>query len=323
MRSFIAFFLLTICSAMTLGSSYEWRKAESASLAWLHSVHFTDERNGWIAGSNGTLLATKDGGDTWKKWSISSKDNLRDVHFIDASKGWLLCERTPPFDKALSRTYFLRTVDGGENWEPVEVKDLRERLVRSFFTADGKGYAIGEGGIILKLANDGDTASTSSLPVRFLMMDGRGFSQNSLILVGGGSSVLISDDGGHDWNEYRTEKEESARRLNAVSTDAKGNLWIAGNEGRIYSSSDRGRRWQKRQIPVDADLLDIVFADERTGFAVGDQGTLLVSNDAGSSWNKVNIGVRHRLEKVIFTGKRAIAVGFGGTILIADAEDKK
>src|SRR5260370_19038471 len=61
------FFLLTAhCSLLTVYAG-NWSRQRSGTMAWLRAVYFLDQRHGWVAGSGGTLLETKDGRDTWKK----------------------------------------------------------------------------------------------------------------------------------------------------------------------------------------------------------------------------------------------------------------
>src|SRR5437764_5578211 len=77
------------CSLLTVVAS-PWTRQPSGTMAWLHSVYFLDRNQGWVAGSNGTLLTTTDGGTTWKKLSTLTKDTLQDVYFADQEVGWLI-----------------------------------------------------------------------------------------------------------------------------------------------------------------------------------------------------------------------------------------
>ncbi|HEV7844257.1 MAG TPA: YCF48-related protein, partial [Pyrinomonadaceae bacterium] len=43
-----------------------WTQQQSGTMAWLHAVYFLNERRGWVAGSNGALLETTDGGESWQ-----------------------------------------------------------------------------------------------------------------------------------------------------------------------------------------------------------------------------------------------------------------
>src|SRR5213595_1806426 len=61
-------FLLSFICCSAFASS--WTRQPSGTMAWLHAVYFLDQDRGWIAGANGTLLSTVDGGATWTKTSF-------------------------------------------------------------------------------------------------------------------------------------------------------------------------------------------------------------------------------------------------------------
>src|SRR5690349_4066880 len=93
-RALITIVAVLLCvPSVAVNVRADWSRQESNTLAWLHAVYFTDEKNGWIVGSRGTYLTTRDGGQTWKQAPKITNDNIRDVYFSDATSGWLLCER--------------------------------------------------------------------------------------------------------------------------------------------------------------------------------------------------------------------------------------
>lgn len=313
-RAIVLFVFLASAASV---SAAEWKKQRSGSLAWLHSVQFVDADHGFAAGSNGTLLVTNNAGGEWRKLLLSITDTIRDVHFLDRSNGWMLCDRGK-FRSGRNPSYLMRTADGGRTWSPVEFKDSPERFSRMFLSAGGSGYLIGEGGMVAGLPI-GEAAETRGvLPVRYLMTDGAAAGDSRIILVGGGGSVIASDDSGRSWHSARFADEIPSRKLNAIFLLDARNGWLSGNGGSIFSTTDGGRSWRSQNSGTEADLADIAFYDGRTGFAVGDRGVVLRTEDAGSKWTPDASGVKHRLERIAFAGRKAVAVGFGGTIIATD-----
>lgn len=309
--------LLMLFAFSIAATGADWEKRESGSLAWLHAVQFLDANAGFAAGSNGTLLVTSDAGKSWKKLAVPVTDTIRDVHFTDRSHGWMLCDRGG-FRSGRNASYLLRTQDAGATWSPVEFGDSSERFSRLFFSAGGTGFLVGEGGLLSRLAV-GDKAETKSvLPVRFLMMDGAVPDDSRIVLIGGGGSLISSVDNGRSWQSARFNGTRPESKLNAVYFVDGQNGWVSGNGGIVLSTEDGGRSWSSRTAGTDADLFDIAFFDLRTGFAVGENGTAVRTADSGTSWTLEKSGSKHRLERLAFTGKRVIAVGFGGTILSRD-----
>jgi hypothetical protein len=58
------------------------------------------------------------------------------------------------------------------------------------------------------------------------------------------------------------------------------NLFICGNNGKIFTSIDDGSNWTEQITGVNFKLNAIIFRDT-TGFAVGDNGTILFTSNGG------------------------------------------
>jgi len=276
-----------------------------------------DSENGWIAGSNGTLLVTGDGGRNWKRSSKFTDDNIRDVYFIDRMKGWLLCERDIYGSGGNSPSYLLKTSDGGINWERINFAGETPRLLRIIFTKSGQGFAFGEGGAFGSLLDDGKIWKRNLLPVQYLIAGGAFLDELSGVLVGGGGTVLFTGDGGSEWT--RATSSESARtKLNSVFFANKKNGWTAGAKGKIYVTRNGGMLWREQTSGTGEDLLDISFLNQSEGFAVGDKGTILRTTTGGETWTTESTNSKNRLERIIFVGRKGYTVGFGGEILTYD-----
>jgi hypothetical protein len=102
----------------------------------LQSVFFLDRNQGWIAGQNGIILHTTNGGVFWEKVASGSTRWFTDISFSDADHGWV----TGP-------TGMLHTKDGGLTWNKHGLTDMPLNAV--WFTPDQYGWAVGEGGTIL------------------------------------------------------------------------------------------------------------------------------------------------------------------------------
>ena len=115
--------LLLLAQAGAARAECVWGEQKSRTMAWLHAVYFLDLYRGWAVGSNGTLLATTDGGATWAAMRRPTEDTLRDIYFADAATGWLVCERNIYRLKTVDepRTYLMKTGDGGRTWQQVNV----------------------------------------------------------------------------------------------------------------------------------------------------------------------------------------------------------
>lgn len=291
-----------------------WRKQSSGTLAWLHAIYFLDEKQGWIVGSRGTLLKTSDGGETWQTQKNPITDNLRDVYFTDAQNGWILCERNIYLSNNLPISYLLKTSDGGETWTRAEMTNDRERIARIFFLKNGTGFAVGEAGTYLAMADDRAKWKKSVLPVKFLLLDGDYTDASHGTLVGGNGTILFTEDGGLSWNPA-TLAGDIKPKFSSVFFINQRNGWAAGSMGKIYYTMNGGKFWHAQKTGIGENLNDIFFLNSAEGFAVGDDGIILHTTTGGNVWNAEESNVSHKLERIYFAGRNGFAVGFGGTIL--------
>jgi photosystem II stability/assembly factor-like uncharacterized protein len=122
----------------------------------LDSAHFTDANTGSITGEmyDGErryffALHTRDGGRTWSLFRIPSRAT-HNSQFLDPARGWTAAflPRASGDEAAVYDTTLLRTGNGGLSWRIDFV--ARGRRVRGvFFLSPTKGWAVGDGGIIL------------------------------------------------------------------------------------------------------------------------------------------------------------------------------
>lgn len=309
------------CTNQISAQTGEWTKQRTGTLAWLHSVFFVDENRGWAIGSKGTLLATVDGGKSWKPKSSSTTDILRDIFFVDDNNGWLVCEVNvyELKTKDQPRAYLMKTTDGGENWERVNIKgvDVDARLVRAVFTPNGRGWAFGEGGAIFTTRDTGATWKRLQSPTRHLLLGGTFIDEDRGWLVGAGTTIIQTSDGGDTWYQSRFARvNQTPIRFSAASFVDNRLGWAVGDAGTIYRTVNGGRTWQQLNSGVDVDLHDVKFLDAMEGWAVGAEGTIIYTNDGGLHWTSERSGTQHPLERIFFADRtHGWAVGFGGTVV--------
>lgn len=307
--------LLFLCLTFFQTANAGWTKQNSGTLAWLHSIFFVNEKNGWIVGSNGVILKTANGGESWQSSKKITEDNIRDVYFSDAQNGWLLCERNIYGGGGNSPSYLLKTSDGGANWEKINAfSEGRERIVRLFFSKDS-GYAVGEAGALWMMTDDKRNWKKIALPVRYLLLDGKFADDLHGAIVGGNGTILLTDDHGLTWNPAAVADQTAAAKLNSVFFINRQVGWTVGAQGKILFTNNGGKLWRGQNSTVSTNLSDIFFISTAEGWTVGDDGVILHTTTAGNVWKAEEISSNYKLEKVFFVGEKGFAVGFGGTVL--------
>lgn len=123
-----------------------WTRQRAPSRLELIHVDFASDKRGWIAGTEGTILATVDTGQTWIKQDSGTTATIYHVDFRSDKRGLAVGERGT----------ILRTADGGSTWTPVMGK-TRSTLLNVQFVNDDDGWAVGRGGTILRTDDAGLT----------------------------------------------------------------------------------------------------------------------------------------------------------------------
>lgn len=122
----------------------------------LISAHFTDANTGSITGEmyDGErryffALHTRDGGRTWSLFRIPSRAT-HNSQFLDPARGWTAAflPRASGEEAAVYDTPMLRTDNGGLSWR-VDFVARGRRIRAVFFLSPAKGWAVGDGGMIL------------------------------------------------------------------------------------------------------------------------------------------------------------------------------
>jgi len=109
------------------------------------------------------------------------------------------------------------------------------------------------------------------------------------IAVGSRGHVLLSEDG----REWRQAQSVPLQATLTRATSFGRRLWAVGHDSAIISSSDGGETWfiQHREAQVDPDdpmvqapILDVLFLNPNSGFAIGAYGRFMTTTDGGINW---------------------------------------
>ena len=293
----------------------DWVKQKVNTFAWLHTIHFVGANEGWIGGSRGTFLKTEDGGDTWKQVEKFTDDTIREIVFLDKNTGWILCHRDIYNLGKKSSSYLMKTTDGGKKWERIELSNAyRQRITKMFFAKSGFGLAVGETGALFALTDNNLTWSKLGSPSLYMMTDGAFTDDLRGTIVGGGGTILFTEDAGQSWNQAFVSGNAKSK-LNAIFFVDNKMGWTVGSRGNIYMTTNAGKYWRPQQTNTESNLNDVFFTSKAEGWAVGSDGKILHTTSGGNVWKEVSSKSPHKLEKVVFNGNKGWIVGFGGTIL--------
>src|SRR2546425_164391 len=158
----------------------------------------------------------------------------------------------------------IETTDGGRSWEG-RPSGIETALYAVRFTDGQHGWVVGQEGVVLHTADGGKSWQPQESNAIFKETDG---GKQNLYLFG----------------------------LDALDND---HAWAVGDRSILVSTSDGGKTWRARQVPMEADLsggetlaaadpifYDVKFTDMQHGWIVGEFGKIMHTEDGGETWHE-------------------------------------
>jgi len=246
-----------------------WIQAPVPTRQMLTAVDFVDDRNGWAVGHDSLILHTSDAGESWEMQYRDpvldeSRDEqaggllerpLMDVWFRNAKTGFAVG----------AYGLFLRTDDGGQNWE--ELPDLINNEFGFHYNAmtsvtDTGLFLVGEMGTMYRSRDQGDSWETiEDLPYDGSLFGTSGTGQPEEVLIWGlRGNMYRSDDFGDSWQQINLttpDGDELQATLSSGNLSPDGKLVVVGVGGVVLTSEDHGRSFK---VAVRADRVALANA---------------------------------------------------------------
>jgi photosystem II stability/assembly factor-like uncharacterized protein len=128
---------------------------------------------------------------------------------------------------------------------------------------------------------------------------------NLVIAVGGGGTILRSEDGGKNWTRQASPKDAWLRCVWGSGPD---DIYVVGGNA-IMHSTDAGITWTPQKVPVTGQFFMAVWGSGREDvYVVGSDGIILNTTDSGKTWNQDPSGVVGTLYDVWGSGADDIYV---------------
>ena len=189
----------TFLTSRDAGSTWEVSKSILPEENY-SSIHFKDEKEGWITGTTGTLLHTVDGGKSWKAVDLQTNRFLTKIFFLNENKGFIIGEESS----------FYYAEDGGKTWQKglAEVKDdtygdpfIVEIFNDMAFADSEVGWIVGETGLILKTEDGGKTWKQQKLDTPAGLNTVAVLDRQRAFVGGEQGALFRTLDGGKTWEK--------------------------------------------------------------------------------------------------------------------------
>jgi photosystem II stability/assembly factor-like uncharacterized protein len=211
-----------------------WLRGATPRRAMLTAVAFVDEKNGWAAGHDGQILASRDGGATWieQRYKPDDKQPLFAVHFSDREHGVVLG----------AYGLFLETADGGKTWTPRPIMQEDKHLYAVASDATGRMAIAAEAGTLLVSADQGRIWEPAASPYKGSFFGLVTTADGALLAYGLRGNIFKSGDFGKTWTPSASE---GTATLQGGARLASGEIVLVGSAGAVLSSRDNGTSFQR------------------------------------------------------------------------------
>ena len=212
----------------TIDGGKSWKHYKTAINSFLGGIFFINHRKGWVAGSEGKILFTQDGGTTWME-QINSLGSLTtewfsDIYFSDELNGWAV--------GGFGNPSLFYTKDGGRNWYKGDVSGTNGEIISVYFANNKLGWVGTDDGKILCSKDGGNTWVTQYNGSGWIL--DISFTDNQTgWAIGQGGTILYTNNGGITW-EIQTSPVNVDLRGMFIGF---GKMWIVGMDGTIISKN--------------------------------------------------------------------------------------
>jgi photosystem II stability/assembly factor-like uncharacterized protein len=308
-----------------------WYQVNSGVTSNLNCIVFPPTATGnfgFVAGENGVLMKTTNGGTNWFSVSPDPNVNFKTIFFLDYSNGW-----TSGWGS--DSVFVYRTTNAGTNWtKQFTGYDPYNTPKCSFFRNSNKGYIGGgkinfsptsqQSGFDMNTTNGGLNWTKVNGPdnifaVYFCSLD---TGWRSTYWVGGAFKIgdlQWTTNGGINWDETQVWNLTYFYDIyfcSAIQGWATGYCFESSPLTVVYRTKNCGYDWDYSLFLSPAIMYSLFFINDHRGWMCGQEGTIKVSNDTGKTWTNQNSGVTADLKSIKFTDiNTGYAAGNNGVIL--------
>jgi photosystem II stability/assembly factor-like uncharacterized protein len=312
--------------------SAQWKILNEGFNGSLNSIDFVNDNLGWIAGSNGTLFKTTDGGENWITISINENWQISQIDFTNESVGFAIGS---DWDSSGTYSIIIKSIDGGDNWQ-MQKRIFEISLNQIYIIDENNVYAVG---IKIYKTSDGGVNWIDVSP----NLTGRSYNSvwfkdiKSGVVVGNyynnifsSGIILRTTNGGSTWNEnivsqfgniYDLQFSDSTNGYFRAQKDTIHFLCKSEDMCSTWTVKIQNRYWISSYQVLDSKTTYAIMPDSTTANII-----IMKSSDGGTNWQYIEA---HNIDwcginKIFFTKvSNALLLGstFGGSVLFRSTDE--
>ena len=276
----------------------------------------------------------------WTKQTSGTDASFRSIHALSKKIVWA----------GGSKGTILRTTNGGNTWQIIQVKTAEKLDFRDIYGVNEKtAYAMSAGNAEDGAAKIFKTTDGGANWKMILHLTEKGIFFDSMDFWNEKEGILIGDpiddkpfiirtlDGGNSWKRIDKDKLPTVLEGEAsfassgtcVVTKPNGSAWV-NTQSRVFFTPDKGETWQVHQTPFKqgqtSGIFGLHFWNENQGIAVGGDyknekekvQNVAITHDAGKTWKFLASAQPDGLKESgwMLPNNNLLLVGTSGTSLL-------
>ncbi len=236
----------------------------------------------WVGTDGGGVFRTYDGGANWVDVNIGLSSMTVNA-IVWNSRGQMFAGGQGVF----------RSLDNGDSW--TEVKDLPVDRIR-VDALDGMLVTGSDGfqAAISRSVDRGDTWEDQALAFQRIT-NGSNTSYQSSIVINGSGRVFISTETGVYVSDNGVWLQKNVGLtctfLQSISILSDGTIFVGGDQGEIYRSSNQGMSWLRVRTGESNDGVYALARSANDVIFAGTRGGMYRSTNGGAVWQEINAGL--------------------------------
>jgi Secretion system C-terminal sorting domain/Photosynthesis system II assembly factor YCF48 len=239
-------------------------------------------------GQNGAIFTST--GRESTNWIESQSGTSRNLNFVKASIPFGFISSVTVGDSGT----LLVSSDNGITWTDRSVPNLNKDLYAFdflYFPDPEPNYVVcGDSGIIYKSSNSGGVYTWQEINTnRNKRLNTIGaISEDVIIAAGEEGTILKTINGGNTWLDFSVSDTtiNFNRMFLGLSVNAWNFVWLVGDNGKIFVSTDYGFEWNEKVSGTTENLYDVKFKNANEGAVAGANGVVRFTSDGGTTWNE-------------------------------------
>ena len=183
-----------------------------------------------------------------------------------------------------------------------------------FANAD-TGWAVGEGGAVIKTTNGGQKWIWYECGVENTLRTVAAVNNGQRVIAGGdGGIILISEDAGETWSQLSSPTIRNIWNMQMITEEIG---WMVGEGGTALKTANGGLNWIQQPMPFpNAPYWDLSFINTSFGYICSSSGIVLQTTNGGGNWNIQQAGDTRSIYTIYaFDTLKASAGGFAGKVV--------